>query len=395
MFLSSLTRKAQHSRAIVDVLRKHAPAARRDTGKPILSQAREIIALARGVGRLDPDEYYQYRLYDDRRFTWEQKTQFLGRRLENELIPVLNETWWLGLANDKLISYAFLRGLGYPVPEPYAVFHGWREGGHVPALRTRAALADFIRTINRPFVAKPVYGMWGRNISAVMSYEADRDAVRLTSGEEVDLAAFVERLDRIPDRGGILLQELLEPHPAIREQCGQRICSIRMVTIVDRRGPRLLATVWKVATGRAMADNYWEPGNLVGPIDPETGTVGRTFTGLGREIRDVERHPDTGRTLPGFTLPDWRAAVDLCLSATSAIPRLPMQAWDVALTSRGPVLLEVNVNGGMRLPQLCANAGLYRGEFVDFLARFGFPRPLKEKKRGTPRVEHRHAHGHH
>jgi hypothetical protein len=72
---------------------------------------------------------------------------------------------------------------------------------------------------------------------------------------------------------------------------------------------------------------------------------------------------------------------------------LPMQAWDIALTSRGPVLLEVNVNGGMRLPQLCAEAGLLRGEFAAFLSRFGFPRPLRNG-RELSQAGHTHAHGH-
>jgi hypothetical protein len=391
MPLTGLSGKIKRVRECVEVVRKQGPIARQDTGKPVWSQLAEALALSAGHGRLDPDEYYQYRLYDDGRFTWEQKCQFLGRRLENGLIPVLDESWWVGLANDKVIAYAFFSGLGFPIPELYGVYHPWRGAGGAPVFRTSSTLAGFIRQLGKPFVAKPVYGMWGRNIFAVRDYDAARDAVILTSGEAVPVDAFAERCASV--KGGVLLQELLTPHPAVQEQCGTRICSVRMVSIVDRRGPRLVATVWKVATGGAMADNYWEPGNLVGPIDPDTGVVGSTFTGLGRDIRHVDTHPDTGRTLPGFALPDWADAVDLCLRATSAIPRLPMQAWDIALTSRGPVLLEVNVNGGMRLPQLCAQAGLYRGEFAEFLNRYGFPRRSKEARRKT-RVEHQHAPGH-
>jgi hypothetical protein len=394
MLPHSFRERVHRARTIFQVIRKQGPTARQDTGKPIWSQAIEILTLANGVGHLDPDEYYQYRLYDDRRFTWGQKKEFVGRPMENTLIPILRTERWLGFADDKLTTYAFLRGLGYPIPEPYAVYHGWRSGGEsVRALHTRASLADFLRTVGKPFVAKPMTGMWGRNIRAVRSVDAARDVLRLTNGEEIEIPRFLDELDAIPDKNGILLQELLEPHPSIRERCGGRICSIRLVTIADDRGASLLAAVWKIATGRAMADNYWEPGNLVAPIDPETGTVGRPFTGLGRDIRYVDTHPDTGQSLPGFTLPDWKTVVDLCLSATRAIPRLPMQAWDIALTSRGPVLLEVNVNGGMRLPQLCAEAGLYRGEFVEFLARFGYPRAAGKKRR-APRVEPQHAHGH-
>jgi hypothetical protein len=374
------------------VLRRHARPARQDTGKSVWSQAAEIVRLAAGPGRLDPDEYYQYRLYDDQRFTWPQKQQFLGRRMEGGLVPILNESRWLGLASDKVIAYAFLRGLGFPIPEPFAVYHSHRDCGDISVLRTPAALAQFVRMHDQAFVAKPVNGMWGRDVLAVSEYDANADVVVLSSGTRCDVDGFVQRVDDLNAEGGMLLQELLTPHPAIRERCGDRICGVRMVTIIDAGGARTVATVWKIATGTSMADNYWEPGNLVAAIDPVSGTIACPFTGLGREIQPVTHHPDTGQPLAGFTLPDWHAVKDLCLRATASIPRLPMQAWDIAITSRGPVLLEVNVNGGMRLPQLCAEAGLLRGEFAEFLKRFGYPRRTAASRPRPRRPKHAHTH---
>lgn len=354
-------------------MRAQGPAARQDTGKSLSAQFREIVALRRGSGKLDPDEYYQYCLYDDRRFTWPQKTEFLGRRLENGLIPVLREGWWIGLAHDKLVTAAFLRGLGFPVPDTYALYHPWRAFDGAAALPTRRALVAWLRGgTDRPFVAKPVTGMWGTHVMAICRYEPAIDALHLTNGTRMTPDAIADAFDGRRDPGGTVLQELLLPHADVREACGERICSVRMVAVVDAPGPRLIATVWKIATGGSMADNYWEPGNLIASVDPQTGRIGRPFTGLGRNIQFVETHPDTGRRLTGFELPDWRRAVELCLDAARSVPGIPMQAWDVALTSRGPVLLELNVNGGMRLPQLAAGAGLYRGEFRTFLQRFGY-----------------------
>ena len=61
------------TRHFAAVLRRHARLARQDTGKSVWSQAAEIVRLAADPGRLDPDESYQYRLYDHQRFTWPQK----------------------------------------------------------------------------------------------------------------------------------------------------------------------------------------------------------------------------------------------------------------------------------------------------------------------------------
>jgi hypothetical protein len=187
------------------------------------------------------------------------------------------------------------------------------------------------------------------------------------------LEELLDRFERWRQYGA-LFQELLVPHPQIEAWCGRRICTVRMVSLMDQRGPRVICTAWRVASGSHMADNYVQDGNLLAPVDVRTGRVGRPFTGRGPAQRYADAHPDTGMPLRNVVLPDWGAAVELCLQATSSLPGLPMQAWDVALTDRGPVLLEFNVNGGMRPPQLAADAGLYAGEFKDFLSAFGFPR---------------------
>jgi glutathione synthase/RimK-type ligase-like ATP-grasp enzyme len=373
MIVSYLHQLLGSAQSLLNTVRRHGPLAKRDTGKGIVSQLAEIIALHYGIGQLAADEYYQYRLYDDRQYRWHEKKKFIGRALENGLIPILRERPWVGLAHDKLASYAFLKGLGFPVPDTYAIYHPFRSYGSVPVLRTFQALARFIRAeLTFPFVAKPVAGMWGRHVWAVESYDRTRDRLRLTSGQEVEVEALIEDVASRKE-SGVLFQELLTPHPMIEEWCGDRICSVRMVSIIDRSGARLISTLWKVATGSNMADNYWGPGNLVGPIETGSGRVGRMFTGLGRDIAHVDQHPDTGRTLSGVILPDWPAAVDLCLRAAATLPGIPMQAWDIALTSKGPVILEVNVNGGMRLPQLVAQRGLYTDEFREFLNGFGYP----------------------
>src|SRR5688572_21161994 len=50
----------------------------RTTGKSLLAQRREIIALNFSIGMITADEYYYYRLYDDRMFGRVEKRRFLG-----------------------------------------------------------------------------------------------------------------------------------------------------------------------------------------------------------------------------------------------------------------------------------------------------------------------------
>jgi glutathione synthase/RimK-type ligase-like ATP-grasp enzyme len=59
----------------------------------------------------------------------------------------------------------------------------------------------------------------------------------------------------------------------------------------------------------------------------------------------------------------------LCLEAARALPGLRVQAWDIALTDRGPVLVEVNIGGDFNLPQLAHATGLMDERFRAFVDR--------------------------
>jgi hypothetical protein len=85
---------------------------------------REIWRLRYGPGRLRPDEYYYYGLYDDRRFAFAEKVRFLGRTLQDQIIRQCNAAEWWFVAHDKLVCYGLLAGLGLPVPETRALYHG-------------------------------------------------------------------------------------------------------------------------------------------------------------------------------------------------------------------------------------------------------------------------------
>jgi Sugar-transfer associated ATP-grasp len=98
------------------------------------------------------------------------------------------------------------------------------------------------------------------------------------------------------------------------------------------------------------------------------GTVTRVIQGTGPDQVEVTRHPDTDQPLIGATLPDWAALTELCLRAARAFPGLRMQAWDIALTERGPVLVEVNIGGDFNLPQLAHASGLMDERFRAFVA---------------------------
>ena len=65
----------------------------------------------------------------------------------------------------------------------------------------------------------------------------------------------------------------------------------------------------------------------------------------------VERHPVTGVCFENFSLPFWDEVEKLVLKAHAFIPSVISIGWDVAITEKGPVLLEGNDNWEISGPQ--------------------------------------------
>jgi hypothetical protein len=135
-----------------------------------------------------------------------------------------------------------------------------------------------------------------------------------------------------------------------------------------RRRAAILHALWKIPVGDHPADNFWRPGNLLAGLEAASGRVTRVIQGVGPERRELESHPDTGGRLQDLILPEWPALVALGLRAATALPGLRMQAWDIALTDRGPVLVEANIGGDFNLPQLAHGKGLMDERFGAFLS---------------------------
>ena len=131
-----------------------------------------------------------------------------------------------------------------------------------------------------------------------------------------------------------------------------------------------------------MADNFWRPGNLLGGIDVETGRIVevRRRAGFGSEV--VTEHPDTGASFEDRRFPEWEAMRDLALRAATAISTCPLQGWDVALCADGPVLLELEGNGGHPvMSQICFETGLFQGRLKTHIER-RFAEYRARKKKG-------------
>jgi hypothetical protein len=339
----------------------------RTYGKSPMAQVRDFMRLHFGPGRLSLQEYYQFRLFDDDRYTADAKRRFLGHKAQQQLYARHIPMNWRATVGDKIVFYALFAGLGFPVPRTVALMHPHRDFGAATVLRDTPALESYLRDpAHYPFFGKPVDGIFSIGVSDAQSYDADSDRILLSDGRQIGVEEFVAAAAEYFGRG-YLLQERLEPHPTVAPLTGDRVSTVRLMVMLGADGPEIFQALWKIPGSGNIADNFWREGNMLAALDIETGHVRRVVRGVGPAQEALSAHPDTGARIEAFGFPEWKSVTDLCRRAANAIPGLPLQAWDIALCPGGPVLVEANIGGDVNLPQIASGDGIMDKRLSAFL----------------------------
>jgi hypothetical protein len=350
------------------------------SGKGFWGLISDVARLGWGPGRLQANEYFLYRLFEDDRVPAEAKKTFLGSDRLAEILHALDMPW-PQIANDKPTLTALLAGYGLPIPETQAMRHRSRTFPGAMALRTKSEVEDFLRReAVYPIFGKPTNMMCSLGVSNLERYDRGDDSVVTKRGQRVQVADLAHEVEKYAEHG-YLFQTRLTPHPDIVNVVGDQLSTVRMFVLADDQGPALLRASWKIPGGESVADNFWRSGNMLGGLDVQTGTVLRVLRRTRTGTQRVEEHPQTGASFRGLTFPHWdqmRAAV---MQGAAAVPSCHFQGWDVALTDRGPILVELEGDGGDPImEQLCFDTGLLQGRYLAFAQQALKGRKQRKKK---------------
>jgi hypothetical protein len=342
---------------------------------------RELVVLnaTRSLG-LRP--YFQYRLFDPA-LSREEKRRYLPDTpwANVRLWSRFNPKQYGCLYANKLIFNRFFSALGLPVARVFGVYDplvGRTADGR--SLRSMTDLREWLPSVaTAGFVFKAIEGVRGHSI-LVFEGPTQQDPNRFSTiaGEVFDaerLVAFandtalLKRHRPGSNRGAFLIEERIRPHPTLARFIGPTLCSVRFQTIIAVDGTaRIIAAVFKLQPKPVGVDHliYGAVGCWV-DLDSGTLITGRTRDGLD----DTTLIPGTEKSFIGFQLPDWDQAKALALRAADAFPWTRSIGWDVAMSERGPVLIEGNEEWSPSLIQMPAPHGLMTGEFAELYHALG------------------------
>lgn len=362
-------------RAVRDGLAK-ARRAEREHGIPVLQQFREILALrANGVGIQD---YYFYRLFDPVLHpTLDVKRTYGGWRAFDTEFRRYSERRLQAMAYEKHILYRLLDSFGVPAPRIHGVFSPQADGfERHRALRDRESLGEWLRTTDcLPIFGKPSSACSGFGGRAIMSRDAD-GRFHMLDGSVATLEELLDDLEGIAaEVGTYLLTEFLVNSDEMRALGGDTTASFRIIVLVRHGEPELFKSSVLIPGTPDHVSNVrgGQSGTVPCGIDNETGAVTKAIWGLGLDAEEVEKHPISGVKLAGYTFDCWPAMKEMVLDAARAMSPFRMQHWDIAMTQRGPVVLELNFIGGVEGTQFHGPPGLYTEQYCSFAAGHMYP----------------------
>jgi hypothetical protein len=334
--------------------------------------ASDFARLWYGPGKVSFRDYNRLKLFDPEFWAEDDRRNVVGQRRSVEIWTTVNSRldWW-GFFDNKLASGRYLAAFGFPVIANLAIYcENVTTARSAQVLSDKEALRHFLeRADHYPLFGKPADGVQSLGSLALRRYRPDDDGVEIFDGRVIRLDDLTAELGK-HYTDGYLFQRLIAPHNAIRAVCGERLATIRVLTLrTGSEAPQVLRACWKIPAGGNAADNYWRNGNLLAKLDKNTGEVKRVISGSGVDLAVHSHHPDTGANLIDFKLPHWDAVVSTALEAARVMQQAPLIGWDIAVLDDGVVIVEMNGRPDFTLPQLADSRGiLTEAPLLDFMA---------------------------
>jgi hypothetical protein len=338
-------------------------------GRQATGIALETARLRLGPGKLTPQEYFYYRLWDDRVALGSARA-FVGKMAQHPMHVAAGSREWFAASADKILFHSIMTSGGCRIPETLAITQAGRHLSGIPTIANADKVADFLRDPSLyPLFAKQVAGKYSLSVVSADSYEDSSDEVVLLGGER---RAVAELAASLVGGAGYLIQRRLDPALELARRFGPRLWSARLVVFVTPDGPVIHRAAAKIATGINAADNYWRAGNRLGAIDIATGAITRVVCGTGLTLEEDGFHPDTRQPIAGTVIPNWTQIVTDVKLAAQTFAGIRTQSWDIALADPAPTFLELNFGGDLNLHQLAHGQGVLDDQYRTHLQRCGY-----------------------
>jgi len=150
-----------------------------------------------------------------------------------------------------------------------------------------------------------------------------------------------EVYETIKKRGTSIIEEYIIQTKEMAEFCPTSVNTIRVYTIRVDGKVTPLASFIRMGNG-GVVDNFHANGCAAG-INIEKGVVETNAVDVKRNV--YVNAPATGKKIKGFKIPRWKEILKICEAAAQEVDGVNLIGWDLAITTKGIVLIEGNPAG--------------------------------------------------
>ena len=251
---------------------------------------------------------------------------------------VLNPSGYYALAKDKYISHLLLEKEGVPTPVLYAYYHPEKGESSFEALRKELELKNVQSCVVKPAV-DGAHGA-GVFVCKELDYMQDDIIITKSNGEQLSLRDFFKKNKST----SWLFEEIVVQSDQRGKINRSSVNTVRFMTALYPDGSaKVFATFMKIGRAGSDVDNAGGGGNVDCAINIETGECYNALQfNSYTDVKKVDNHPDSGEKINGVHIENWEEIKKCLCDYQAHIPQLKVIGWDVALTDKGPVIIEIN-----------------------------------------------------
>jgi len=165
----------------------------------------------------------------------------------------------------------------------------------------------------------------------------------------------------------LLFEKKIEQHHLLRRIYPESVNTIRIDTLRCVSGKLVMSgALLRVGKGGRKVDNWSGPqGGIAIAIDLEKGCLNRG--GYDYFLNEYPSHPDSGFSFDNTIIPFWKELLGVVRQTANLFPQANSIGWDIAITEKGPIIIEANTDYGITSLQTTNGPYLKKRDFINAL----------------------------
>ncbi len=182
------------------------------------------------------------------------------------------------------------------------------------------------------FICKPIDGSQGTNIKVYHIDNVKKMYAEIKGNYE----------------SGYMLEEWIQQHPTLNRIYPDAVNCLRIITVYD--GDEVHFLTGGVTFGIETEIANGSQASIIAPVNLDTGFMDKPAATFGSIL--YEKHPKTNVKIQGVKIPFWDEVKDMLRTVCKHTPNVGYIGWDVAITPKGPIIIEGNTTPGYKYYQI-------------------------------------------